>query len=138
VVQDGWSSDSRVFADLDETEISELVDYGSGTGPFAGATGSNSGYLPGNSLSKDTHSWDVASLTGPGTLVAKQACEFKDNRSGSADIPMTKSGFTVTRTVVAKPGGGLQITTSKVGADVTAKGIATKAGRGSITKSQPV
>ena len=91
VVQDGWSSDSGTFGDLDQTEISEQVAYGAGTGCFTGGVGSNSGYLPGNSLTSDTHSWSVADLTSAGKLTAKQACMFKDNRTGSTDIAMTRS-----------------------------------------------
>ena len=138
VVQDGWSSDSGVFADLDETEISELVEYGAGTGCFAGAVGANSGYLPGNQLTQDTHYWDVASLTSAGKLIAKQACMFKDNRTGSIDIAMTNSGYTITRENKAAGSGKFNITTSKQGAAVTAKGVTTTAGVGSITKTQAV
>jgi hypothetical protein len=136
-VQDGWESDSGTFADLDETAISELVDYDAGTGCFAGATGANSGYLPGNVLTMDHHEWDTPSLTSAGKLTAKQACMFKDKRAGSADIPMTKSGYMITRENKAK-GSGFEITTSKQGAAVTAKGVTTAAGVGSITKPQAV
>lgn len=138
-VQDGWSSDSRTFADLDQTEISELVDYSAGTGCFAAsAAGNNSGYLPGNQLTTDTHSRPTAELTSAGKLVAKQACMFKDKRSGSDDIPMTKSGYLLTRVNKAVGHGAFQITTSKQGSAVTAKGVTTQAGAGSITKTQAV
>jgi hypothetical protein len=137
-VQDGWSSDSRTFADLDQTEISELVDYGAGTGCFAGATGNNSGYLPGDQLTTDTHSRPTATLTSEGKLVASQACMFKDKRSGSNDIPMTKSGYRLTRVNKAKGHGAFEITTTKQGAAVTAKGVTTQAGAGFISKTQAV
>lgn len=137
VVQDGWSSDSGTFADLDQTEISELVEYGVGTGCFAGAVGNNSGYLPGNQLTKDTHSRAVASLTSAGKLTANQVCEFNDKRSSSTDIPMTRSGYLLTRENKAK-GTGFEITTSKNGASATAKGVSSAAGAGSITKTQAV
>jgi hypothetical protein len=139
VVQDGWSPDSGgPLSDLDKTEISELVEYGAGTGCFAGGTGRNSLYLPGNVLSKDSHSWPVSELTSPGTLVAAQVCQFKDNRSGSSDIPMTKSGYKVTRRNALKSAGKFALTTSKVGSAATAKGVSSAAGSGSITKTQDV
>jgi hypothetical protein len=144
IVQDGWKSDSstKSISDLDGAEISEMVEYHlPGTGCFKAATpGHNSSYLPADSLSTDTHSRSTSELTGPGTLVANQTCKFKDNRSGSTDIPMQNSGYVLTRAVDFKPGSttALQITTSKVGTATSAKGIASDAGAGSITKSQDV
>ena len=40
-VNNSWESDSGVLADLDEAERSEQVQYGAGTGIFAGQTGQN-------------------------------------------------------------------------------------------------
>ncbi|MGH9164421.1 MAG: hypothetical protein ACRDZW_02765, partial [Acidimicrobiales bacterium] len=151
VVQDGWSSDSAGgIADLDGAEISEHVEYGGATGCFAGnARGSNSGFLPANALTKDTHSRGKAELTSPGVLVTKQTCSFNDKRSGSLGIPLRNSGFVITRTVAAQASGiggffrsvvgrNLKITTAKVGGDTDANGVASAAGTGNIVKTQNV
>jgi len=138
VVQDGWESDSKTFTDLDETEISERVEHKSSTGSLAGFASGNSGYEPGNVLTTDTHSTSVASLTGVGHVFTHQTCMFKDHRAGAVDIPMTASGFHLTRDVVAAPGVPIVITTSKVGAAATAKGIASGAGTANVVKPQNV
>jgi len=137
VVQDNWQSDSGTLGDLNETEISEEVQYGGGTGVFAGISGNNSGYLPGHVLTKDSHSIKVSALTGIGKLVANQTSKFKDKRSGAADIPMKASGYKIVRETFNKSG-ALHIKTSKDGAPTTANGISSGAGTGSITKPQKV
>lgn len=132
VVQDGWESDSGVLADLDEGEISEIVEYTGGTGAFAGTTsGSNSGYLSATSLSKDTHSSAVSNLTGPGYLLSKQICIFKDKRTGAIDIPMTQSGYHIERTLW-KPHfwSSLRFKVHKFGHATTAKSYTSAAGSG--------
>jgi hypothetical protein len=140
VVQDGWESDSGVFGDLDQTEISEQVEVTSATGCFAGTGKKNSGYLPGNVLSQDTHSSPVAPMTQAGDRVATQTCMFKDKRSGSEDIAMTKSGYSLVRHVRPKggTGPGFEFQMIKTGAKVTANGIASDAGAGHIDKTQDV
>lgn len=138
VVQDGWESDSGVVADLNETEIAEQVEVTAATGCFAGLGKINSGYLPGDKFSKDTHSSAVAALTKPGNKVAAQTCMFKDKRAGSTDIPMTKSGYTIVRDVSAKDAGGLSFHITKNGAATTANGVTSGAGSGSIDKTQDV
>jgi len=141
VVQDGWESDSGTFADLDETEISERVEHKASSGCLAGFASGNSGYEPGNVLTTDTHSVGTASLTGAGHVFTHQTCMFKDHRTGAADIPMTRSGFHLTRDVVPPLipiFGTITITTSKVGAAATAKGIASAAGVANVVKTQDV
>jgi hypothetical protein len=138
VVQDGWESDSGVVADLNETEIAEQVEVTAATGCFAGLGKINSGYLPGDKFSQDTHSSAVAALTTPGNKVAQQTCMFKDKRAGSTDIPMTKSGYTIVRDVRAKDAGGLTFHITKNGAATTANGVTSGAGSGSIDKTQDV
>ncbi len=143
VVQDGWKSDSAsgAIADLDGAEISEMVEYQRGTGCFAGAApGQNSDYLPANRLTTDTHSRGVAELTSPGFLDANQTCKFNDKRSGSTDIPMQNSGYLLSRLVIYSDRAGtkLEITTSKAGQALSAKGVASDVGVGNIRKTQDV
>jgi hypothetical protein len=141
VVQDDWDSDSGVFGDLDETEISEQVEVTKATGCFKGTGKKNSGYLAGNVRTQDTHSSPTLNLTKPGYRVATQTCMFKDKRSGATDIPMTRSGYKLVRDVTKKSksaGGGLQYHVTKNGASVTANGIKSKAGSGSIDITQDV
>lgn len=138
VVQDGWESDSGVVADLNQTEIAEQVEVTSATGCFSGLGKINSGYLPGDAFSQDTHSSSVAALTKAGNKVAQQTCMFKDKRAGSTDIPMTRSGYRIVRDVRAKGGGGLEFQITKSGAATAANGIASAAGSGSVDKTQDV
>ncbi len=141
VVQDGWESDSGTFADLDQAEISERVEHGAKSGCFASFSSTNSSYLVANKLTKDTHSAGVSLLTSAGSVITNQTCMFKDKRTGALDIPMTNSGFMITR-VNTPPTipilGSFTITTSKFGAAATAKGISSAAGTCSVTKTQTV
>lgn len=137
-VSDSWESDSGVVADLKETEISELVEVTSATGCFSGTGKSNSGYLPGDKFSEDEHGTPVSILTKPGNRVAQQTCMFKDKRSGATDIPMTNSGYTLTRDVTEPTAGKIKIQTIKVGAATTANGVTSAAGVGNIDKTQDV
>ncbi len=140
VVQDGWESDSGTFADLDQTEISEEVETTTATGCFAGVVGGVSGYLPGDSLTTDTHSTSVAVLTGPGRRIAQQTCKFRDHRSGANDIPMRNSGYLLDRLVV-RVGGALRFIITKSGQATTANGVPSGPGEtpgGIIRRNQAV
>ena len=138
VVQDDWESDSGKFSDLDEAEISELVQVTSSSGSFSGNPSNTSSYLPANSKTKDTHSSATAGLTGPGTRDASQTCMFRDKRTGASDIPMKRSGYSLERVVKAAKGGKLKFTLTKKGAAVTANGVSSEAGSGYISKTQDV
>ena len=145
LVQDGWSSDSTVFADLDKTKISELVDT-SGTGMFEAVhTSTNSGYFIGTHLTRDHHIVSVSAITrlaqitelDSGVMTFMQVCEFIDLRTGAMDIPMTNSGFLITFTD-NKVLGTLVNTATKVGANVTAKGLSSMAGACDVSATQIV
>jgi hypothetical protein len=141
-VINSWESDSGDLSDLDQVERSEVVEYLAGTGVFKPVkSGENSGYKSATSGEiTDSHSTPVALLKGPGgvgKIVANQTFKFKDKRTGVKDIPATNSGFTITRDLFMM-NGKLMLTTTKEGADVTAKGIASKAGTGSVSKTQEV
>jgi hypothetical protein len=145
VVQDDWSSDSgpdsKAFSDLNLTSITEVVERGAATGCFAGVAFQNSSELAGNEKSKDTHNSAVSDLTSAGEITATQASVFTDLRAGSSHVPMTNSGYIVTRKNEASSNGKYKITTSKRGEDVTVKGITTKAGatsKGPISVTQEV
>jgi hypothetical protein len=138
VVQDGWESDSGRFKDLNQTEISEQVQETLATGCFAGLGKQNSGYLPGDVLTQDTHSSGTSTLTSTGRRIAQQTCMFKDKRSGSDDIPMTRSGYELVRNVTVRQGGGFDFQLTKKGKSTTANAITSDAGRGSIDKTQKV
>lgn len=135
-VQDGWESDSGTFANLDETEISEVVDYvGVNDSPPFAARGAipfkNSGYLPGNSLTKDSHSIGRASISlGPaGISEALQLCIYKCKRCGVVDIALPKSGFKRVHEVF-KDGVKWKYKTKKFGFSVTIGAYITEAGDG--------
>ena len=118
-------------------ELSELIAYPDHTGVFSNrAVSNNSDYLPGNVLTKDTHSYsaqriidEMRSFFGSktGHDEADQVSEFIDKRTGARDIAMQNSGFIIYRNVYTNHG-NLLIRTTKVGADTSAKGISSKAG----------
>jgi len=144
-VQDDWSSDSGSdsgpLSALSQTSITEVVERGAATGCFARMVFQNSGPKPGDIKSIDEHSSTVADLTSPGEITAKQASVFTDLRTGSSNVPMSNSGYIITRKNVPTNNGKYKITTSKQGADVTANGITTHAGKtsnGAISVTQPV
>jgi hypothetical protein len=128
VVNDSWEEDSGVVTNLYQSEISEEVQYDAGTGCFAGVGTNNSGYLPANVFTTDTHGAPTGILTSPGVIVARQTSKFKDNRSGSADIPMKNSGYVIARICILVPPSSFMLTTGKVGGATTANGIASAAG----------
>ncbi len=141
-VADDWDSDSGTFADLDKTKISELVDYvGANDSPPFTARGAmafnNSGYLPGNQKTVDSHSMGRAGITvtGPaGISEASQLCIYKCERCGVIDIVLPNSGFLRTHTVF-KSGGVWKHKTNKKGAAVTIGVHTTGAGAGNATSS---
>jgi hypothetical protein len=135
VVQDRWKSDSGVVADLNEAQISERVQAVGGTGPFAGAIDSNSGYLSAHNFSTDTHSLSPRRvLNRVGSVHYRQASMFLDRRTGAVDIPMKKSGYFIDYKITARRGhaGSFILKIMKKGAGTTALGIATAAGSGRI------
>lgn len=144
-VAQAWDSDSGSVADLDEVQVSEQVETVSTSGIFTGLGGATSGYIAASSGTlTDTHGTPTAALTGPGTRRANQTEMFLDNRTAVRDIPMRASGFIIDRGVFNMPGvpfgppPGLYIRTAKAGASVTANGIASSAGAGSMSITQRV
>lgn len=138
-VINSWTSDSGNLADLDAVERSEVVQYLPGTGIFTTPPGAtNSGYINATlGAITDTHSTPVALLTGPGTVDANQAFQFRDRRTGAQDVPAPNSGYRIRRDVFID-GMVLRITTSKTGMGVTANGITVTAGAGAVSQTQNV
>lgn len=133
-VNNNWVSDSGNVADLDQAERSEQVQYGVGTGCFAGVTGNNSGFRRADSPPLvDHHAAPVALLTGPGRILAEQTFIFNDFRSGATNIPARNSGYRLSREVTQPTPGNLQIVTTKTGTATSANGFASAAGAGSAT-----
>lgn len=133
-------SDSGKISDLDQVQMSELVQYQNGTGCFAGITsGNNSGYLPANVSphGTDSHGTPVTLVTGAGYIESVQGFKFKDARSGATDIGVAHSGFMITRTATAS-GTRIYLTTHKYPAATAAGGIAVAAGSGSAKRRQRV
>ena len=108
-VRVGLSSDSGEISDLDAVDVSEVIETVTRTGVFEGAAlfpGDRSwiGLKPSDymtaletSQSFDEHAIPVQFIRIPGgQLVHQQTFEFRDRRTGSQDIPMANSGFTIT------------------------------------------
>jgi len=138
-VQDGWSSDSGTFSDLDETEISEVVSY-TGTNdsppfPARGAVGhNNSGYLPGHRLTVDRHSTGRRNVTlgTAGVSEAQQLSIFKCHRCGANDKVVPNSGLTRIHEVF-QDGTQWKHRTRKIGNAVTIGAHTTQAGVANVT-----
>lgn len=138
-VNNDWQSDSGQVADLDKAMRSEQVQYGVGTGCFAGVTGQNSGYRAANSPPLvDHHAAPIGLLTGVGAINAEQTFIFKDDRTGAVNIPARNSGYRLSRVVTAPTPGTLSITTTKTGTATTANGFASAAGAGGATSGPQV
>ena len=132
VVQDGWNSDNGIFSDLLNAEISELVAEVKSDSPpfFAMGTGTaqNSGYLPGDQLTKDTHTIAPRPRLGPaGTQEFHQLCIYKCNCCGANNIVMPKSGFKIVHEVF-KTGTQWKHKIKKIGARVSVNSYTTQAG----------
>jgi hypothetical protein len=130
-VRDGWSCDgSGSVSELDQVEIAERVDVQSrDNSPFTsvGATSASgtgtSGFLPGNSLTGDTHTYRKANINTAGlgfgswSLVYGQLSLFNCKRTGVTNAIMPASGMTTTHTVWNfAPAPGWKYQTVKVGA----------------------
>jgi hypothetical protein len=133
VVQDGWDSDSGTFADLDQAEDSELVEYDAPTKPpYSGvAGGNNSGYQPANSLTKDTHSIGRPAAGPAATWERRQVCIFKCHRCGATDQDHPNSGFKILHSVFLV-GVKWKHRVTKTGASVTARGHSSAAGSANV------
>jgi len=122
-VKDSWKSDSGDPQDLDQCEVRESVASVSATGVFEGEEIATSEYLEADKFSTDRHGFKTAFLKSPGgKRVVNQLALFWDHRTQSKDIPMTNSGYTITKEVVQDPKTmkwGAVIT--EVGAKVTVK-----------------
>jgi len=136
------TSDSGPNGDLSQCQFSEQIQVISETGSLVGLGGGlNSGYLTCVGTFTDSHGTSTAFLTGPGTQSITQTHIFKDARLGVTNIPIDHSGYSIARTVFENPPGSgtFHLTTSKVGAAVTANGYASSAGTPAapMTVTQP-
>ena len=147
-VRDGWSCDgSGSVSELDQVEITERVDVQSRDNPpfiSVGATSASgtgtSGFLPGNSLTGDTHTYRKANINTAGlgswSLVYGQLSLFNCKRTGVTNAKMPASGMTITHTVWNfAPAPGWKCQTVKVGAALTVEGRAATAGGGRAESS---
>jgi len=141
IVQDGWSSDSGSIADLDQVCLSEQVQVMSSSGTLAGVGSSNSSYLSATMFSTDQHATPAQYVTANGgDSSTAQTNIFEDFRTGTLGIPMTNSGYTITRHIFLNSASNVwQITTTKVGAATSANGYASGAGQPTnpISLTQP-
>lgn len=142
-VQTSWESDSGEVSDLDKARFAEDVETTTQTGCFQGTPPSkfNPDYQRANQVPwGDTHGTNMAGLSGPGKSVSHQVHLFHDLRSNSKDIPMTSSGFEITREVEIVPDAPncLRLITTKTGQSVTAHGFTSDAGTGSQSLTQQV
>jgi hypothetical protein len=141
VVNDFVESDSGNPADLSSVYTSEQVNAVISTGVFLRARYQNSDYLRDFGLFRngysirdiDNHVFPYRSIRAPGgRSVVAQVSIFVDQRTGAVNIPVTNSGYFITRQVsrgsAKRPWGLL---TGKSGGKTSANGYASDAGGGS-------
>jgi hypothetical protein len=133
-VQDGWESDSGTFGDLDKAQISEVVEYDAPTSPpYAGGAGANnSGYLPANELTQDTHSIGRPAAGPAAPWERRQLSIFKCQRCGATDKVQPNSGLKIVHSVFLD-GRHWKHNVHKFGAAVTARGYSSGAGTADLT-----
>lgn len=139
-VSNSWTSDSGNIADLDEAMRSEQVQY-SKSGVFQNVKlkPKNSGYIKGTgSPVTDSHLTGpvdtLKNLKGSGIITANQVFIQWDKRTGAKDIPVTNSGFKITKDLSHNATTSTTtLTTSKVGAATSANGHKSNAAQGNAT-----
>ncbi len=153
--QNAWVSDGSALAELNEAERTERVDIGSRDNPpftsgsGTSATAGTSGFIAGTaSPTTDRHSYGKAvidtSRVVPGayTLVYRQNFLLNDRRTGTTNVVVQNSGFTITHTVLVMDlpvvGRFVGHTTVKRGAAVTVEGKAATAGSGTASSDTHV
>jgi hypothetical protein len=128
VVADSVSSDSSPTNPSNVNDlkgvvlVEEAVAVVSESGTLDGAgTGDLSDYflINNNKLGQDIHHTPTEVVVGAGKQVLNQISLFWDPRTGAIDIPVPNSGFTITREITQYSPGKWQLTTSKVGANVS-------------------
>jgi len=113
--------------------IAERVEH-HGTGSLKRIFPKTSCYKTAEKRNLDKHGVAIAGLKSEGKDVVHQTFMFKDDRTGAVNIPMKKSGFQVIHEVKQKDDkSGLQVITSKKGADITATDPNTDCKSGAIT-----
>ena len=134
VVQDGWDSDSGTFADLNEAQDSEQVEYDAPTSPpYSGGGGAkNSGYLAADQLTQDTHTIGRPAAGPAASWERRQVCIFKCNRCSATDKVHPNSGFKIVHDVFLD-GAQWKHHVRKSGAAVTANGYSATAGTAAAT-----
>jgi hypothetical protein len=134
VVTYDWESDSNNLRDLDRTLQCEVVEIAFASGVLGDVVLLTNPCNPSSQSISDTHELKVAELKdskviwkrdGLGTFITKQTFVFQDRRSGATDVPMTHSGFVMTRIIF-----GNEIISTKAGAATTAHGVSSEAGGG--------
>lgn len=120
-------------ADLNDTEISEVVAYDGKTDsppfPKTDEVGvQNSGYMLGDKLTTDTHTIprSVITIGTAGVMEASQLCIYRCNCCAAVDIPLPNSGFKRTHHIFLSDT-QWKHRTEKIGAAVTIGTYSTEA-----------
>jgi hypothetical protein len=151
-VENKCVSESGQFRDLDQVEVSELVEYKKNAGSFTQAVAHNSSYRPAIADAPDFHcsikgkmmmvrrgteSQIVAVTLMEGYSEAHQLFVFTCKRSGVEGVVVPNSGFIVKKKAsIVEPAAGdaqgtpkLSFTVEEIGSDVIVKTKTAKAGR---------
>lgn len=137
-VEEEWQSDSGSMDDLDGVTVDERVEMQETTGIYNNMVIDARPPTPANDATLDDHALEKDSITGTGKKVLKQTHVYTDLRTGVVNIPVENSGYRITQevTVQSEEDKGrfietvYRIHTTKVGAAVTAEGVASDAGSG--------
>ena len=112
---------------------SEEIESGPDTGVFVGLILDKSGYLEPSAkfFPNDIHDVPLSFVRAPGGAATEYQTEkFRDEVTGSVDLPIANSGYIITHRVFQDPADGIwKITTTKRGTVTSVNGIASAAGR---------
>ena len=126
---------------LNEMEYGEHLSLVDETGGMVGMGLGHHGFLALADIDQiDNHGTEMRHLLRPGSQTLHQTHSFLDHRTGSGEIPVAGSGFSVVREVSADPGrpGCLVFVVVKSGQAGTADGVASAAGSGVASARVPL
>jgi hypothetical protein len=134
IVETSWDSDSGRVSDLDRVTVEEKIDVIVDFGSFAGIIPSvQTTIIKGSSKATDDHTIKLKrplTLSDAGSSIVDQVHAFADQRTGSPQLPIARSGFQISKEIKENPTvpDCLVLTVEKMGREQTVAGLMSEAG----------